>query len=500
MRDLTRILSLSHSANFSVPGAGKTTVAYATYEAERQSGRVSRLLVIGPISAFESWIAEARLCFTVPPRIQVYSGIRPRAETEVLLVNYQRFYLSYDDIAAWASQHRTHVILDEAHRMKRGRDGEWGTACLDLAYLAARRDILTGTPAPNAPGDLEALIGFLWPNQARRILPSDALLPSPPSDVGPRIAQAIRPLFARTTKRELVLPSPTFQALKVPLEGLHADIYHALIDRYAGQLSVGSVERVDFVRLGRITMYLLEAACNPALLTAGSSRDDPIEFRHPPLVIEPGSSLAEVLRRYSDYEVPRKFVELGRIVKANAEQNRKTLVWSTFVRNLATLKRMLAVYEPAIVHGGVPPAESAPSAPLTRDAELRRFREDPNCMVLLANPAAMGEGVSLHQTCHDAVYLDRTFNAGQYLQSLDRIHRLGLGPNDETRFTFLLTEGTVDMVVDGRVGLKAARLGAMLDDPDIATMALPDEDDYGPVVDSVEDVNALLRHLRGENA
>lgn len=107
--------------------------------------------------------------------------------------------------------------------------------------------------------------------------------------------------------------------------------------------------------------------------------------------------------------------------------------------------------------------------------------------------------ISLHQRCHDAIYLDRTFNAGQYLQSLDRIHRLGLGPDDETRFTFLLTANTIDTVVDGRVRVKAERLGAMMDDHDIATMALPDEEDYGPAVDSVEDVNALLRHLRGED-
>src|SRR5256885_10080525 len=49
----------------------------------------------------------------------------------------------------------TLVVLDEAHRMKKGWRGEWGRACLSLAYLAARRDVLTGTPAPNSPRDLQ---------------------------------------------------------------------------------------------------------------------------------------------------------------------------------------------------------------------------------------------------------------------------------------------------------------------------------------------------------
>ena len=45
-------------------------------------------------------------------------------------------------------------------------------------------------------------------------------------------------------------------------------------------------------------------------------------------------------------------------------------------------------------------------------------------MVLVANPAAAAESISLHEHCNHALYLDRTYNAGQFLQSQDRIHRL----------------------------------------------------------------------------
>ncbi len=98
-------------------------------------------------------------------------------------------------------------------------------------------------------------------------------------------------------------------------------------------------------------------------------------------------------------------------------------------------------------------------------------------MVLVANPAAMSEGVSLHQDCHDAVYLDRTFNAGHYLQSLDRIHRLGLAEDIVTRMTFLVSVGTIDEIVDQRLRTKAERLSQMLEDEDLVTMALPDEEE-----------------------
>jgi SNF2 family DNA or RNA helicase len=247
-------------------------------------------------------------------------------------------------------------------------------------------------------------------------------------------------------------------------------------------------------------MYLLEAATNPALLPAGSASADPLLFHHPPLDIPAGSRLADLIAEYGQYETPRKFIELAQIVRANAEQGRKTLVWSNFVRNLEQLAyRVLPGMQPALIHGGVPMEESATGFATTRAQELYRFRNDPNCAVLLANPAALGEGVSLHQVCNDAIYIDRTFNAGQYLQSLDRIHRLGLAPDQETRITLLLTAGTVDEVVDVQVSGKADRLATVLNDASLTTFALPDEDDYGPALDMVEDLMALFAHLRGED-
>jgi SNF2 family DNA or RNA helicase len=497
-RDLARLLALSHGANFSVPGAGKTAVAFAVYEANRLAGHLDRLLVIGPLSAFPSWIEEASTCFSEPPVLHRFdSGPIPK-DAEVVLVNYHKLASNYDALAEWVSQRPTMVILDEAHRMKKGWGGQWGRACLNLAYLARRRDILTGTPAPQSAKDFVALLDYLWPTQALRLLPGDALISQPPPDAGQRVAQAISPLFVRTTKEELALPPVTHKAIVVPLEGLHRGIYLALRDQYAGQFALGRATRADFLRMGRIVMYLLEAATNPKLLTAGSLEGaDPDVFRHPPLVIPDGSELADLIGRYNEYETPLKFRELGRLIKENADLGRKTLVWSNFVRNLKLLERQLAVYQPAVIHGGVPAYD--PEGGVSRESEIGRFRADESCRVLLANPAAMGEGISLHHECHDAIYLERTFNAGQYLQSIDRIHRLGLPPGVETRISFLLTDETIDLAVDSRVRDKAERLGEMLDDKNLATVALPDDEDYGPPIDDAMDVEALFRHLRGDD-
>ena len=211
-------------------------------------------------------------------------------------------------------------------------------------------------------------------------------------------------------------------------------------------------------------MYLLEAATNPSLLIAGSHPHDPVLFRHPPLDVPHDTALEDLLSAYPNYETPWKFELLKAAVEENARQSKKTLVWSNFVRNLETLRNYeLQEYHPAIVHGGVQ----------DRADQLKRFRSDPDCHVLLANPAALGEGVSLHHTCHDAIYLERTFNAGHYLQSVDRIHRLGLDPDASTRVTILSSAETIDEIVDSRLREKTERLGALLRDPGLSVMSLP---------------------------
>ena len=84
----------------------------------------------------------------------------------------------------------------------------------------------------------------------------------------------------------------------------------------------------------------------------------------------------------------------------------------------------------------------------------------------------------------------------RWMKSIDS----GLSPDIETRVTFLLTSGTIDERIDDRVAEKAERLGAMPNDADLKTMALPDEEEYGEAIEDVSDLSALFAHLRGDDA
>jgi hypothetical protein len=271
LRDLSRLLALPHGANFSVPGAGKTAVTLALHEIERGRGRVDQLLVVAPLSAFETWKEEVERCLAPAPTVHRFDGTRIPASAEVVLVNYQRMLYSYEQLARWTKSSNTQLCLDEAHRIKRGRSGEWGRAALDVAYLAQRRDVLTGTPAPQGARDLAVLLDFLWWGRGHEVLPSIALSTQPSVETAREIAQTIRPLYVRTTKHDLKLPPIDFRVQPVPVEGLHEEIYAALRAEYGGQLPMRRQERARWARMGEIVMYLLEAATNPGLLAAGSN-------------------------------------------------------------------------------------------------------------------------------------------------------------------------------------------------------------------------------------
>ena len=241
----------------------------------------------------------------------------------------------------------------------------------------------------------------------------------------------------------------------------------------------------ELERYGRSAMNLIMAATAPALLSSGNSRYEPLPYNAPMIEEPERQTLAQLLVDLPRFEDSPKYEKAKKIVAANAVRGRKTIVWSTFIRSLTTLERMLGELSPALVYGGTP----------DRDDQINRFRNDPDCMVLLSNPATLGEGISLHDVCHEAVYVDRDYNAGRFLQSLDRIHRLGLAPDTETNIRVLVSENTIDEIIEVRLGDKLHFMGSVLDDPGVEQLA--DLEEHSDITAGLErsDLESLLAHL-----
>ena len=98
--------------------------------------------------------------------------------------------------------------------------------------------------------------------------------------------------------------------------------------------------------------------------------------------------------------------------------------------------------------------------------------------VLLANPAACAESISLHKACSNAIYYDLSYNCAQYVQSLDRIHRVGGSEDKPAHYYFLQYEDTIDADILQNVQRKAQRMEDIIgQDYEIYSLDMFDEDD-----------------------
>lgn len=495
--NLGHLLALPHGANFSVPGAGKTTTLLAIYEALRGANTVTRLLVVAPKNAFLSWEDETKECFAI--RIPTHarlgggrSGVATAlmSDPEIALITYQLLPNVIDLVKTWARQHLTHVVLDESHRVKQGYGGVYAGAALQLAEVAQRRDILSGTPLPHAPEDLRPQLDFLWPGQ--RVLPDVKVLSESPPDLIEEVGRRLRPLYVRTTKRELKLPPLEVRPIRVTLGPLQRELYELMRSEAVRAAShISPVDRRFFRALGRHVVRLIQAATNPMLLTqvglvdATSSDSLPQETR-----------AWELLRELARSEQPAKVQCAVALTEDAIAKGERVLIWSSFVTNLTVLERLLNVYQPVVLFGQVPTGEV--EDPDTREGRIRRFHEDPNCQVMIANPAAVGEGISLHRTCQYAIYLDRSFNAAHFLQSVDRIHRLG--SERPSRVDILEARGTIDARIASRLSAKIDAMAEILNDDGLRALAYDPEDVIEPFEAGIQldDIEEIIDHLNGQ--
>lgn len=464
LRNVCQLSKRHAAATFSVPGAGKTTEALA-YFALKESGD-SFLLVIAPKNAFAAWEEQVQECLPALKSevCRLTGGEANIAKLltdpkRILLITYQQVPTALSLLGTFLSSHPSLVFLDESHRMKRGTEGVIGKAILGLSHLPSAKLIMSGTPLPNAVADLVPQFGFLYPEIA--------------ADKD-NVIDLVKKVYVRTPKSELGLRVPIRIPRPVPLTPSQSHLYTLLRSEAARQAAnLKMNDRAFLRRFSRSVLRLLQLVSNPMLL----SRE---------LVAHEGL-LAEIL---SEEDSP-KIAYVCKRARQLAKEGKKTVIWSTFVENVELISERLSDLGADYIHGGVEAGSEEEEQ--TREAKIKRFHDDKFAMVLVANPAACSEGISLHTVCNNAIYLDRNFNAAQYLQSEDRIHRLGLSPDKDTFIEIVYCPDTVDEVVDARLRTKVAKMADVLNDPGLNIDPIDLDADITDL--DLEDVKAMIGHL-----
>ena len=514
---LVHALAGVNVANFSVPGSGKTAATLAVAATHLYESTIDLVVVIGPLACFDPWERETSLCVgnrivvkrvrgSASRRQSIYESVRPG---QLLLLSYATAAADQGPLSDVFNRHRVMMIVDESHRIKRFRGGLWAPALTELARTARVRTILSGTPMPQSGRDLYSQLNVLWPD-GQLTGTRDAFAARVKGGFSSVIAQVL-PFTSRTPKSALGLPPYVVEKHNVNLTGTQLEIYDLVANRFRRRLSDADTwrDKIDTLRRAR-PLRLLQAASNPDLLNRSDSY-----FQVPRVATEDNITLMDRLASYRATDVPAKSRAALDIVREISDGGGKVVCWSNFVSNLDQFTRLLQeelgipTYQidgrvPAGVdalHGEENSGKEQPGESDTRELFIEKFLNEPGPAVLVTNPASCSESISLHSSCHNAIYLDRTYDCALFLQSIDRIHRLGLAPDVTVTVHILLAtiDGgpTIDSLVDDALERKDAQMRQLLEGSDLAPIQLS-ENPLDDADGDEADLGQLLRYLIGE--
>lgn len=499
-----------NSCNFAVPGAGKTSIVYGAYAYLKSlpptdPKHVDKLLVIGPLSSFAPWENEYEECFGVKPtsfrmsgnaeisrelkKQHLYSG-NPNELTLIFHGGVPNFE---SQIIDFLKENKTLVVVDEAHRIK-NHEGVWGKSVTEISKEAVARVILTGTPVPNGYQDIYNLYKFIYPFKFKEILGvhyhnlEDMTQNSEPeSERVQNLKENLSPYFIRIKKDDLGLPEIKEEFVSLEMDKYQREIYDFIEAKYIPDFKENSSATVKDTLNKAKLIRLRQASTNPALLSkplkdaleSGEYYYDPnSEFTTDTDVIVNDSEFFKKICDYPFNETPAKFIAIKELVEQKIiTQKEKVIIWTIFIQNAKELKKYLHSFniKSRLLIGEIGQEE--------REATIQKFNDSKNqdFQVVIANPFSVAESISLHKGCHNAIYMERDYNCSNFLQSKDRIHRVGLPDGQITNYYYFVSRDSIDEVINHRLNLKIRRMEEIIND-DIPLFARINDTDETDII------------------
>lgn len=485
---------LKNGANFSVPGSGKTSVVLAVYEKLKSEGLVNTLFVIGPPSCFGPWRFEFLQTLGREPDYRILAGGKRVERTneyfklandlgELYLTSFQTLLNDQKYVRSFLENNgiKAFLVVDEAHYIKQ-INGEYARAVLSLSVYAKFRCILTGTPIPKSFTDVFNMFDFLYPSYPPIEEHSKTQIEyfekqKMMGDAKKLLDNRIGPLFYRVRKIDLGLMSPNFHApILVKMNKYEELLYQAIIKKirnYSKEDYIKNIDLVERLTRGRIIRLRQCISYSKLMTTAIDGYDEDL------LLDE--KDLSYVIANYDRLEKPAKLIELIKMISNFQQTRKKVVVWSNFRETLKLIKRELHKngYKSEMIYGDTPTQVTSLSVEKTREQIRDEFVDENSGLdILIANPAACAESISLHKTCFHAIYYDLSYNCAQYLQSLDRVHRVGGSETNQANYYFLQYENSIDQDILNNVRQKAQRMNDIIEkDYEIYSLDMFAEDD-----------------------
>lgn len=242
---------------------------------------------------------------------------------------------------------------------------------------------------------------------------------------------ALDRLVLRKTKEEcLDLPDKTFIDLRIDLPPWQRKLYDEMRSKMVVEIQAMTGEQYQAfasTALAQLTR-LSQLASNPGLLLPDQN------------------------------QVPAKFEAIeGLVADMLSVPGRKVIIWSNYIKTIESLIERLSSYGTVALYGGVPNNE--------RQAIAKRFQDDPDVRVLIANPAAAGTGFTLTAAAF-TIYETLSWRYDHYAQSQDRNHRIG--QTEPVTYIRLIANGTIEEAIIQALERKTAMAQSLLGDKSAA--------------------------------
>lgn len=448
MWDSFFMYAMKKAGNFSVPGSGKTASVLGVYAFLKNQENLRRMIVICPLNAFDSWINEFKACFGYVADVfdaRDYSGnnaigsfLRRYGSSELILINYDSL-LKYSDALSKNAIEDGLLVFDEGHYIKNA-DARRTKGAMIASQNSTRTLILTGTPMPNSYEDLYGILNVLFPDEYKAFFRYDRNSLKNPSDaIIDDMNRKLQPFYVRTSKDELGVPAANEdKRLHIAASEDEQRLYDEICDAHIDNPLT-------------LIIRILQAESDPRMLMTNDVPQSIIQdFDEEPMgesttlesdmrreILIPELSGLEPL--IDDIGITTKTKHCIEVVSELVSSGKSVVIWCIFRGSIVNLENLLKErgIKCEVIDGTI--------AINDRPGIIDNFKKK-EFSVLITNPHTLAESVSLHTVCHDTIYFEYSYNLVHLLQSKDRIHRLGLSPNQYTQHRFLMT----DYVHDGQ--------------------------------------------------
>ncbi len=423
-------------------GLGKTHQAMALMAGilaqKGESGR--RFLVVCPTSVIYHW--QDKLEMYLPDiKVHTFHGLKRSLsklpKEGLILTTYGILRVEKEEIKKIPMEL---AIFDEIQVAKNPQSQVHDAL---TAVNASMRLGLTGTPIENSLRELKALFdivlpGYMPPDTRFRTQFINPIEVDQDEEKKALLTQMIRPFIMRRRKSEVLqeLPEKCEDKSFCDLSSSQVKLYKEILDQNRDALISdlrGTDSTVPYIHIFSLLSRLKQVCNHPALLAK-----DPDNFEQ--------------------YDSGKwdLFVEL---LSEARESDQKVVVFSQYLHMLDIMENYLKAQKwgYAQIRGDT----------VDRRGELKRFQEDPNCVVFIGSLQAAGLGIDLTAASVVILY-DRWWNAARENQAIDRVHRIG--QKWGVHVFKLISKGTIEEKIDRMITRKGQLMEEIITSDDQAVL------------------------------